>query len=113
MFLLKYFKYECALCQRLCSHILVADFCCRSAVCLPCSQLICDQLEDIIAQESQYNVDCTITLGECLICAQEMQQTKTLLIRDPTQAELNIIAKKTQASVKRREAEQQTASKAE
>lgn len=82
-------------------------------MCLPCSQLLCDQLEEIIEQESQYNVDCTITLGECLICAKEMQQTQTLLIRDPTQGELNGIAKRTQASVKRREIEQMTASKGE
>jgi hypothetical protein len=82
-------------------------------VCLPCSQLLCDQLEEIIEQESQYNVDCTITLGECLICAKEMQQTKTLMIRDPTAGELGVIAKRTQANVRRREEEVMTGCKGE
>jgi hypothetical protein len=42
LFLLKYFKYECSVCLKLSSHVLVADWCCKAAVCLGCTQQIGD-----------------------------------------------------------------------
>lgn len=41
-FLLKYFKFECSICYRLCSHALVSD-CCKTSVCLACSLEIADE----------------------------------------------------------------------
>ena len=102
LFLLKYFKYECALCSKLCSHILIADFCCHAAMCLECCRQICDQLEEIVQQEGN---ECQVALGECLFCGREMNPDTFLLIRDPYQYELQAISKQTVINVRRREKE--------
>jgi len=103
MFLLKYFKYECGLCERLCSHILLADWCCKSALCLQCCSQLCDQLELIIQQENlNQDESASVALGECIFCANALPQ-HTLIIRDPTARELDGFAKRTAAAVKQRE----------
>lgn len=40
-FLIKYFKYECTLCERLATHALVAD-CCKHTICLECALQMAD-----------------------------------------------------------------------
>lgn len=67
-FLLKYFKFECFMCSRLHNNVLVAD-CCKSPICLTCTQELCDQ----------YEVEGPLTF--CIFCNKEIQ--KCWYIRDP------------------------------
>ena len=70
MFLVKYFKFECQICFRLCSHALLVD-CCKNPVCLDCSLEVSDEYERL-----------DIRVPECLFCKKEMISTY-YVFRDP------------------------------
>lgn len=44
-FLLKYFKFECGLCLKLCSETLVSD-CCTAPLCLNCALELADHYQE-------------------------------------------------------------------
>lgn len=73
-FLLKYFKFECLICTRLCSHSLLTD-CCKSTICLECCNEIANEYYKINQK-----------IQECLFCHKDISKT-FYLFRDPYKSE--------------------------
>ena len=82
IFLLKYFKFSCVSCMRLCSQTLVTD-CCKESICIGCCHYLFDQFKN-------GEID---PFTHCIYCSKPVE--KLYLFRDPYQQEKKMLAKKT------------------
>lgn len=94
--MLKYFRYECNLCLKLCSDILSSD-CCSTPVCLKCSLDLAEHYKN------------RGTVISCIFCNIKVSSTYT--IRDATQVEKKDFEKKCKESMKLLESKKKSVKK--